>query len=78
MTYTESEFLLYSILLILVMLAVSEALATLCYIVRMKAYERAILSAKDCKMLCIRPPFRLWKKFTVSEGINHAENTSGK
>lgn len=52
------------------------AIDTALYCIRMHFYERAILAAKDCEKLCVRPPRRLWDKFVLSKGDNHhAENS---
>lgn len=78
MTYSDVEILLGTILIIECIFAFSNALSTAFYCIRMKAYEKAILSAKDCEKLVVRPPFRLFKKFSVSEVSENAENTPRK
>lgn len=78
MTYTDAELILMALFVISISLAISDGFCTLFYCIRMRSYERAILSAKDCKMLVVRPPFRLWKNFSVSEVSENAENIPRK
>lgn len=43
------------------------AVETSLYCIRIHRYEKAILAAKDCDKLCVRPPFCLWSKFKLSQ-----------